>query len=89
VCRKDSNDPLGPTVVADLLNFIADLKRHPSARQVKSAPGLPQWISGEIEMREVPDFPGAPEEIRTPDPQIRITQSLLRPKLGGVEPPEL
>jgi hypothetical protein len=32
---------------------------------------------GQIELQEVPDFIGAPEEIRTPDPQIRSVEVCL------------
>jgi hypothetical protein len=36
-----------------------------------SAHGLPNEVTGQIEIQEVAQFIGAPEEIRTPDPQIR------------------
>ena len=38
----------------------------------------PSEFLGQIEMREVPDFIGAPEDIRTPDPQIRSLALQLR-----------
>src|SRR5262249_36958135 len=37
----------------------------------KSSQSLPRVICGEDTFSEVPDFIGAPEGIRTPDPQIR------------------
>jgi hypothetical protein len=40
-------------------------------REIKSSQSLPRSICGEDRFLEVPDFAGAPEEIRTPDPQIR------------------
>jgi hypothetical protein len=43
----------------------------------KSLLGVPCPISERLASQEAPDFIGAPEEIRTPDPQIRSLVHLL------------
>jgi hypothetical protein len=48
--------------------------RKPANFQVlaaKSSPSIPDGKIWEVSFSEMPDFAGAPEGIRTPDPQIR------------------
>ena len=62
------------------VQFTSTPRRHQfQVLASKSSQSIPEENLGKIVFSEVPDFTGAPEGIRTPDPQIRSFVRLYFP----------